>query len=312
MTGTIRTPEREKDIRTIIAQHAPTADILDIRVADLEDELVWNNVLAGADGVVHVASPFPATLPKHEDDLINPAKAGTLNILKAALSQGVKRVVKVSSSSAMIYGREAGKESKVYTEVDWTDLSNRKDTTPYFRSKTIAEQAAWQFAREHPDDIELVTVCPGAILGPVLETDIGTSANIVLKMLDGSAPALPPIGFEMVDVRDVAEILRLCLVNDEAAGERFAATAGYLSFSDVATILRTKYAQRRIPKYKLPKFAVRLFAHIDPTVKPILIELGHRREIDNSKSKSLLGWAPRTPDKAVADCAESLIQLGLV
>ncbi|MCB9244969.1 MAG: NAD-dependent epimerase/dehydratase family protein [Flavobacteriales bacterium] len=310
--GTLRDGTRKESIRSVIAGHTEAIDKFELRVADLEDEAAWPEILKDADAVIHVASPFPTTLPKQDEDLVRPARSGTLNILKAALSQGVKRVVKVSSSGAMIYGKSAGARSGKFSEEDWTDASDLPDTTPYFRSKTLAEKAAWDFVKAHPGEIELVTVCPGAILGPVLESDIGTSANIVYKMLNGSAPAIPPIGFEMVDVRDVAELLRLCLEDTKAAGQRFAAGAGYLSFAEVAGVLRMRYPKHRIPKYMLPKFAVRLFAYIDPTVKPILLDLGEKRELDSSKARTVLGWKPREAHVAVEDCAESIFRLGLV
>jgi dihydroflavonol-4-reductase len=251
-------------------------------------------------------------LPKHEDDLILPAKKGTLNILEAAAKNGVTRVVLTSSSGAITYGREKSKRSATYTEKDWTDVTNKKDTTPYFRSKTIAEKAAWDFISADNSGLELSTICPGAILGPILEKDFGTSANIVIKTMDGSSPAIPKIGYDVVDVRSAADLHLRAMEMEEASGERFIGAAGYLSFKDVADILREKYPDRKIPKSQLPNFATRLISNFEKTLKPILIDLDVERKLDSSKARRLLNWQPISPKEAVLACAESLVELNIL
>ncbi|MEN6454626.1 MAG: NAD-dependent epimerase/dehydratase family protein, partial [Prolixibacteraceae bacterium] len=191
VTGTLRSMKRAGEIREVIARHTSKVGALKFAEADLLDGQIWNELTKGVDFVQHIASPFPRELPRHEEELIRPARDGALHVLKAASANGVKRVVLVSSIAAVMYGREKGKRSGVYNESNWTDVTNRKDTTPYYRSKTLAERAAWDFTANDESGMELVTVCPGAILGPVLESDFGTSANMVIKMLDGSMPAFP-------------------------------------------------------------------------------------------------------------------------
>ncbi|MCR8558980.1 aldehyde reductase [Mucilaginibacter sp. BJC16-A38] len=312
VTGTLRDLKRAYEIRKIIAAHTKNADNLSFAQAELSDEAAWLQLTKGMDYVQHIASPFPRTLPKHEDELILPAKNGVLNILKAASANKVKRVVLTSSSGAVLYGKKKGKQSGTFNEGTWTDTSISKDTTPYLRSKTIAEKAAWDFIQSDKSGMELVTVLPGAILGPVLEEDFGTSANIVLKMLDGSIPALPNIGFDLVDVRSVAESLILAMEVPEAANERFISSAGYMTFKEVSTILKEKYPERKIPKMILPNFLTRLFALFDKTLQPVLLDLGHQRKVDNSKAKRILHWQPIDNREAVLSCTESLISLGLV
>ncbi|MEM1325565.1 MAG: aldehyde reductase [Bacteroidota bacterium] len=310
--GTMRDLKRQEEIRTIIERHTDKGEHLIFAEADLSDEAIWTELTKGVDYVQHIASPFPRTLPKHEDDLILPAKNGTLHILKAAEANGVKRVVLTSSSGAIIYGKDKDQRSGTYTESDWTDVSSKKDSTPYFRSKTIAERAAWDFVANENVSVELATVCPGAILGPVLEKDFGTSANIVIKMLDGSTPAIPRIGFDVVDVRSVADLLIRAMENEAAANERFIGSTGFMSFKSVADILRTTYPNRKIPAATLPNFAVKLFSYIDPSLKPILNDLGVERKVDNSKAKQLLNWQPIENEEAVKACAKSVIELGIV
>ena len=97
-----------------------------------------------------------------------------------------------------------------------------------------------------------------------------------------------------------------------AAGKRFIGSAGFLSFQDVAMILREAYPDRKVPKRKLPNFAVRLLSNFDGTLKPILLDLGVERRVDNRKAKQLLGWDPIEPKEAVLACAESLLKLRIV
>lgn len=108
------------------------------------------------------------------------------------------------------------------------------------------------------------------------------------KTLDGSTPAIPKIGFDMVDVRSVADLLILAMEHPKAAGERFVGSEGYWQFAEVAKLLRKHYQNRKIPKMILPDFAVRLFAQIDPALKPILLDLSVERRVDHSKEADLL------------------------
>ncbi|MEO0339673.1 MAG: aldehyde reductase [Bacteroidota bacterium] len=309
--GTLRSISRAEEIKSVIAQHTDQIKNLSFAEADLMNEEVWGQLMDGVDYVQHIASPFPRNLPKNDDELIIPARKGTLSVLEAAAKNGVKRVVLTSSSGAIVYGK-SGNKSKTYTEEDWTDFNNKKDSTPYFRSKTIAEKAAWDFIEQDQSGMELASVCPGAILGPVLEKDFGTSANIVIKTVDGSAPGLPNIGFDTVDVRSVADLLIRAMESPKAANQRYVGSAGFLKFSEVANILRKAYPNRKVPKITLPNFAVRLFSNIDPSLKPILIDLGIERKVDNTKAKTQLGWDPISNEEAVLSCAKSIFDLGIV
>ncbi len=312
VVGTLRNMDRINSIRQVIAKHTENIDKLTFEEADLNDSSIWFELTKKIDYVQHIASPFPREMPKHENDLIVPAKQGTLNVLKAASANNVKRVVLVSSIAAVVYGKKKHELKKTFDENNWTDETNNKDTTPYIRSKSIAEKAAWQYWDKEKLDLELTTVLPGAILGPVLEVDFGTSANTVIKILDGSSPALPKIGFDIVDVRSVAELLIKAMELPQAAGNRYNASAGYLTFKEIAQILKNNYPQRKIPTKELPNFAARLFSIFEPSLKPILLELGIKRKTDSNKAKTELGWQPISPQEAVIACAKSVFENGIV
>ncbi len=310
--GTLRDMDRAQAIRSVIEKNTRNIDSLDFAEAHLEDESVWDKLIQRVDFVQHIASPFPRELPKHENDLILPAKAGTLNIVKAAARNGVKRVVITSSVGAIVYGKPKHQRNGTFTEADWTDVANKQDSTPYFRSKTLAEKAAWEFIKKDPSGLELSVVCPGAILGPVLEKDFGTSANLVIKTMDGSSPALPDLGFDIVDVRSVADLLILAMEKPGAAGERFIATAGYMKFKEIAQVVKSAYPGKKIPTGSLPNFVVKLYSNIDKTLKPVLIDLGVSRKTGSSKAKDVLHWEPLSNREAVLSCAQSVIDLKLV
>ncbi|PWV54350.1 aldehyde reductase [Chitinophaga sp. S165] len=312
VTGTLRNKERIGPITKIIGRHTTKVQNLELVEADLNDEFVWKELTRDKDYVQHIASPFPRKLPKNEEELIAPAKSGTLNILHASLQNKVKRVVMTSSVAAVAYGKTKDDLKKVFNESVWTDEQNKQDSTPYYRSKTIAEKAAWQLINQTGSELELTTVLPGAILGPVLEDDFGTSANIIIKILDGSSPALPKIGFDIIDVRSVADLLIRAMEMPQAANQRYIASSGYLTFKDIAMILKEHYPHRKIPTSQLSNYLVRLFSNFDTSLKPILLDLGIKRNLDITKAAKELQWHPRSAQEAVLSCAESVIKKGIV
>nr|WP_295924182.1 NAD-dependent epimerase/dehydratase family protein [uncultured Dyadobacter sp.] len=312
VTGTLRAIERASAIRAIIGRHTENIRNLELVQAELNDAAIWNELTSQKDYVQHIASPFPRTLPKSESELIHTAKSGTLNILHAAAENNVKRVVLTSSVAAVVYGKARHELNKIFSEDDWSNQDHSSDNTPYFRSKTVAEKAAWEFIVGSGCQMELTSVLPGAILGPVLEDDFGTSANIVIKLLDGSSPALPNIGFDIVDVRSVADLLIKAMETPHAAGERYIASAGYLTFKEIAVILKEYFPNRKIPNKQLPNLLVRLFSNFDTSIKPILVDLGIKRKLDISKARRDLQWNTRSAREAVIACAESLFELQIL
>lgn len=311
VVGTVRNPDQASAIRNVIAPAAESSEQLVLRQASLTDKRSWQTVMEGIDYVLHIASPFPQKIPKHEDELIIPAKEGTLNILEAAVNAAVKKIVMTSSTGAVYYGKAATERKKEFSEKDWTDTGFIEDTTPYYRSKTIAERAAWDFMENKGAADQLVTICPGAIIGPVLGSHISASINIVKKLMEGAAPALPKIGFEMVDVRSVADLHLLAMQANHSGGERYLATNGYYTFSTISSVLQSHYPDRKFPKQQLPDWFVRIFSNIDTTLKPILVDLGTRRTCDNSKAMRM-GWQPIATEQAIIDCAEALLKKGIV
>lgn len=231
---TVRSLSREPEVRAIVASELDADDRLSVLAADLRGDDGWERAVDGCDHVLHVASPFPSAQPKDPDELIVPAREGTLRVLGAALEAGVGRVVVTSSVAAIRSG--GGLASAPLTERDWTDPADPK-LTPYTRSKTIAERSAWELVRERDEVEKLAVVNPGAILGPVLGGGRSYSLEVVERLLKGM-PGVPRIGWSFVDVRDVADLQISAMTAPEAGGERFIAAGPFMWMSQVAEVLR--------------------------------------------------------------------------
>jgi dihydroflavonol-4-reductase len=193
---TIRSLAKAEQVRASVSKIGAEPTAIEFVKADLNSDKGWDQAVGGADYVLHVASPVPLVNPKSDDELVRPARDGTLRVLKAARDAGVKRVVLTSSIAAIIYGR--GTRATPFTESDWTDETNRADSSSYDRSKTIAERVAWAWHRVEGGALELVAINPSFVIGPVVSSELPASLNVVKKLLDGSAPGLPGFGFSLV------------------------------------------------------------------------------------------------------------------
>jgi len=311
--ATVRSLSREPEVRaTLESAGAHAGDRLAFLAADLTADAGWDEAVAGCDYVLHVASPFPVNVPKHEDELIVPAREGALRVLRASRAAGVKRVVQTSSFAAIGYGHPPTQQP--FDESDWTDVGGA-GVSAYAKSKTLAERAAWSFMAREGGDMELAVVNPVGVFGPALGADFSTSIEIVRRMMDGALPGLPRMVFGVVDVRDVADLHLKAMTHPEAAGERFLAVAGdFLSMRDIALVLRQRLgeAARRVPVRELPDWLLRVVALVDKSVGQIVPELGKRKNASSEKARRVLGWTPRTADEAIVATAESLLRLGLL
>lgn len=304
---TVRSLAREAEVRQSLAKLIEAGDRLSFVAADLSADAGWAEAARGVDYVLHVASPLPAVNPKDDDELVRPARDGALRVIKAARDAGAKRVVMTSSIAAIVYGR--GSPKAPLTEADWSDETNRADTSAYERSKTIAERAAWDFMKREGGSLQLVTVNPGAVLGPLLGKDFSASIEFVKKLIDGSMPGVPRMGLPIVDVRDVADLHVRAMLSPEAAGQRFICASEFSWMSDMAQVLRERVPERasRVPKRTLPNWLVRIAALFDPTVRDRLFELGKERRVSAEKAKRMLGWSPRPNAETIVATAQSLI-----
>ena len=311
---TVRTLTRELDVRALMKAGGAEAsgDNLAVFAATLESDAGWREAAEGCTYVLHVASPFPRSVPKDEAELIVPAREGALRVLRAARDAGVQRVVQTSSFAAIGYGIPL--RGTPFDEADWSN-PNSPETTAYAKSKTLAERAAWDWVAAEGGGLELATVNPVGVFGPVLSKNFATSILLVERMMNGGVPGFPRLQFGVVDVRDVAALHLLAMTSPAAKGERFLATAGdFLPLKEIGAILKRRlgHAARRVPARELPNWMVRLFAWKEPGVKQITPELGKPKNGTSAKARRVLGWEPRSAEEALVATAESLMALGVV
>jgi nucleoside-diphosphate-sugar epimerase len=306
---TVRDLAREGEVRAGVGSHVDLRDRLSVHAADLTSEEGWREAIDGCEHVLHVASPFPAAQPKDADELIVPAREGTLRVLRTSLEAGAKRIVVTSSVAAVRNaGADGNRGGRELTESDWSDPENTR-STPYTRSKTIAELAAWDYMRSQGAQERLITVQPGAIIGPVLGADRSYSLQAVERMLTGRMPGLPRLGFSFIDVRDVAALEVAALSAPEAAGQRLIAADSFLWLSEVAEILRARLGAdaSKVPRRRVPDVVIRMLARFDPEIRSVVGELGEKTTYSTENARRRVGWTPRPIEETIVDCARSLL-----
>ncbi len=315
--GTARSANRAADVVAILSPHLSDAargrlDALEVVAADLTRDDGWRGAVEGCRFVMHIASPLPKGVVKDENELIVPARDGALRVLRASHNAGVERVVLTSSLSAIIYGND---RSHLFTEADWSNLDGKR-IGAYDKSKTIAERASWEYMETIKDSspMELVAINPGLVLGPLLSSDWGTSAEMVKRILDHKVPAIPNIGFATIDVRDVASAHVTAMVSPNAVGQRFICAEANHSMMEIAEILKTRYGTRgfKIPTGRLPSIVIRAMAIFDKTVRLALNDLDTSQNVDNTKIRAVLNWQPRDLLEMTTSMADSMIDYGVV
>ena len=283
--GTLRNSAREAEVRAALAPHLTDAKALShltFHIADLEQDAGWADVMAGADAVLHTASPFPIKAPKHPDDLIRPAVAGTRRVLTAAADAGVTRVI-LTSSTAAVYD-ETGPAAQ--NEANWCN-PDAPGTSAYARSKTLAERAGWDLAKTR--GLQLTVINPGFVMGPPLDGHFGSSIGLIRRFLSGKDPMLPDIAFSCVDVRDVALAHLRALERPTTAGLRILCVAGEMRMPDMGRVLKAAYPARKIATRTAPNLVLRVLALFDAELRAALPMIGRSHPMSNARAKAELG-----------------------
>lgn len=311
--GTVRSLKNTDKVKHLYHLCPDAAHKLELVEADLTNPESWPPAVGGVTYVIHVASPFPITQPKREEDLIVPAVEGTLSVLRAcAKTSSVKRVV-MTSSCAAVGWEVRHQDSQTRTEEDWSDTT-RIDT--YSKSKTLAEKAAWDFVHDLPDDekFELVVINPSLVLGPPLHGTVCSSVDIMKKLLERQMPMLPKMSFAIIDVRDVALAHIKAMTTPEAAGQRFICNNTNLWFSQMAILLKTVFGSQgyNVPTSVAPKVVLWMGSIFDSSIKLVLPHVGDMKVFANNKLKTVLGVQPREVRDTVIEMAYALIENGFV
>ena len=279
--------------------------------ADLLSDEGWAEANAGCSAVAHVASPFPLRVPKNKDELIIPAREGTLRALEFATSAGAERFVQTSSAAAIAYGQP---DKDHFTHLDWTDLT--AGVPPYIESKTVAERAARDWVAIHAPDLIFCSINPVAVFGPVHDDDMSTSVEIVKKLIDGSIPLIPNMGICVTDVRDVAEahVRAIEAPAEKVRGERFPTSEKFLWISEMAAIIRQRVPEHagKVPSRPMPNWLVRVLALFLDEMKQIKSELGNVRDVSGKHTEDVLGMRFIPAEETLEATIRSLVAKGIV
>ncbi|XP_068647885.1 cinnamoyl-CoA reductase 1-like [Aristolochia californica] len=287
VNGTVRDPSSEKNSHLKKLEYAQ--ENLQLFKAELLDYGSLCAAIAGCDGVFHVASPCPpGSVPNPEIDLIEPAVTGTLNVLKASSEAKVKRVIVVSSVGAVSFTPSWPKD-KIMDETCWSDTEYcRKTGNWYCLSKTAAESEALEYGQKN--GLNVVTICPPLILGPMLQPTMNASSLGLYKILTGAYETTENKTRTMVDVRDVAEALLLTYERSDASG-RYICAPHAIQAQDLVEKLRSMF-----PQYSYPL----KFVDAEDAIK-----------LSSEKLKSL-GWKYRPLEETLVESVKSFEEAGLL
>lgn len=307
--GSVRSLSRADEVRAAVTSVLNDRSDLETRLRfvalDLGVDEGWDTAMTGADVLMHTASPFPMVQPDDPQAIIRPAVDGALRALKAGQAAGIKRVIFTSSIVSVMYGH-APANGHAYTEADWTDVKG-DDVLPYSQSKTLAERAAWDFIASDAPDIALTTINPALVAGPALDGHFGTSLQIIERVLGAKDPMLPMFGFNIVDVRDVAEAHIRAMERDATAGERIIVSNGWMWFPDLAQAIKDGIPGRKIVTRVAPTFVVKMIGLFDKSVKSLIPTLNRKDLCDGSKATRVLDLDYIGARESVVASAESII-----
>ena len=301
---TIRSESRKEEINKAMDKYPNLDQNLEFHICDLLKDEGWEAAVDGCDYVLHVASPFILEVPSDENVLIKPAVDGTLRVLNACSRTHVKKVVLTSSVAAVAYGHGV---EKTYDESDWSNTGEDSGITPYAKSKTLAEKAAWNFVEELDPDkkFDFTVINPVGVFGPMLTRDIGTSNSLVSRLINGELPACPATHMGYVDVRDVAKAHVFSMLNSSTNNKRIIVSESEMFFVDVGRILN-EAGFKKSPTKQMPNWLVKFLAIFIKELSGVTKSLGRRVDTDKSLAKSLFDWQYISAKDSILDTANQL------
>lgn len=305
VNGTLRSLDREDEIRSGLLEAGTHHDDLNLYALDLNSDDGWDDAITGCDYVLHVASPI--SLNDHNEDyFVKPAVAGVNRALKFAKKHSIKKVVLTSSVAAIF---DTIEKKNHFDESDWSDPNNPA-ISHYSKSKTLAEMAAWEYVKNEGNPFDLTVINPALVTGPTLTGDLGESNKAVQMVAAGKMPVAVPLMFGYVDVRDVASAHILAMENPAANGERFALAEKDLWCKDVAKLLKANGFDKA-PTIAIPVWLAKILAKFNKELKLTLPYLGRLRSVQKtSKAKDVLGWKPRPAEESILEVAKQMKEMG--
>ncbi|WP_125589130.1 NAD-dependent epimerase/dehydratase family protein [Companilactobacillus jidongensis] len=305
--GSLRSMKKAEAIYNNIEKYVSKSELdnLSFFEADLSSKAGWVEAISDTDGVIHVASPMGHGTESVEE-LTSVAKNGVLNVLSSAKEAGVNRVVMTSSQAVSTPKNSVG--DVTLDESFWTDVNN-PELDPYRISKVRSEEAAWDFAKEN--NLELTTILPGAIFGPIMSEQTMSSNGILRQILKG-LPAIPQVPMEISDVRDLANLHRLAFESDKAISQRYLAASQSLTMLQIAQIYKNKFPNLSITTRVAPNSLVRITSKFVPGLRALVPMLDRKYHHSTELAETDLGWKQHKPAQTVIDSAQSMIDLNLL
>ncbi|XP_010905795.1 phenylacetaldehyde reductase isoform X2 [Elaeis guineensis] len=214
--------------------------------ANLLEEGSFDSVVKGCEGVFHTASPCYGNAIDPQAELIDPAVKGTLNVLSSCVkTPSIKRVVVTSSTVAVEYNGRPRTPDVVVDETWFSSAEFCKQAKLWYElSKSLAEEAAWKFSKDN--SIDMVTIHPSMVIGPILQPTLNGSSARFLKLIDGSS-TYSNISHGWVNVKDVGMAHILAFEVPSASG-RYCLVERVAHHSEVVKILREQYPALKLPE----------------------------------------------------------------
>lgn len=309
--GSVRSQSCAAEVHAAMAAAGGDTGRLEISQLDLLSDQGWAAATIGCRYVVHVASPFVLAKPEDPDELIRPAVEGATRAVDTALSTGVERVVMTSTLATIQFA--PAPRGHIYTESDWTDPDD-PSLNPYTVSKIKAERAARQIAARHGASARLALINPGAVIGPLLTDDPGTSVTAIQQIMSGAVPMIPDLRLPWVSVHDVAEAHIAAMTSASAGGHRTIVATDPMSLIEVAKVLRTRLPQksRNVPKLALPTWLTWLASAFEPQLRDNRWLIGQKQRFDQTPAEALLGHRLRPIPDTIEQTARSLSEHRLI
>ena len=301
--GTLRNIQKAKTVQSDIENHLGHKIDIAFKEVCLDSDEGWDDAVSGCDAIMHTASPFPIKYVKNEMDLINPAKEGTLRVMNAAKNNSIDRII-VTSSNAAVYA--GNKHITSFDETMWSNLDS-KNVRAYTKSKTVAEKAAWEFAKKN-SSIVLTTINPVLVWGPGIGNHSSSASLKIFDMLIKKAlPMVPKVKMPLVDVRDVSMAHVNALKLKNAENQRFLICQGTYWFYDICKILIEMNISA--PNKQAPSFLIRFLSLFDKKLKEITPFLDYNFEIKSDKAKKIIDFNPIKLEKTLKDTKSYLSNL---
>jgi len=303
--GTVRSEATAKKVRDEHKSH-PAESLEFAIVPDISAPGAFNEAVVGVDGVIHTASPFTFNVTDIDKELIQPAVNGTLEVLKAvkAHNPAVKRIVITSSFAAVLDPTKGGRPGYTYTEKEWNPdtaeivIAANDPVRGYLTSKTLAEQAAWDFIKTEKPGFTIATLTPPMVYGPLASEfssmeKLNTSSSDIYRLFNGTTKEVPDTEFPaFTDVRDLAQAHLLAYNKEEAANQRYIISNSKYVYQEILDVIREKFPELRATTLEG-----------EPGNIPDLMIL------DTSKSVKQLGLKYRTLEETIVDTVNSLLAL---